>query len=288
MFILRLPSAIILASLILSGIYINGIVGKIIFAVTGMLFAFFAVFEFLDIISKVGKRSYIMFTSLFSAATVFLLVAMRHAAADLLVFEVKIMICFSVMCWIMLLFSKKREDVLDKVLNSVSALFLITLPLSFMVIIYLMDDGTRDAAGRKLFLYFLAVTKSGDIGAYLIGVTSSKLMPGGNHRIVPSISPKKSWEGTVGGLIFSIVVAIYLVKILLAPYRMATPSAVTIGAILFLGGFLGDLAESSLKRIAGVKDSGMIVPGIGGVLDLLDSLLLNAPIFYIFLIPLMR
>ncbi|OGV53480.1 MAG: hypothetical protein A2X45_24415 [Lentisphaerae bacterium GWF2_50_93] len=288
MFILRLPSAIILTSLILAGIYINGLTGKVIFTFIAMFFAFFAVLEFLDIISKVGRRSYIIFTSLFSAAAVFLLVAMRHRVTDLLVFEVRIMIVFAVIAWILVLFSKNREDVLDKVLNSVSAFFLITLPLSFMIIIYLIDDGTRDAAGRKLLLYFIAVTKSGDIGAYLIGVTSSKLMPGGNHKIVPSISPKKSWEGTIGGLIFSIVVAIYLAKILPAPYKLAMPSAVMIGSILFIGGFLGDLAESSLKRIAAVKDSGMIIPGIGGILDLLDSLILNAPIFYIFLIPMMR
>jgi len=287
-FILRLPSAIILTSLILAGIYINGLTGKVIFTFIAMFFAFFAVLEFLDIISKVGRRSYIIFTSLFSAAAVFLLVAMRHRVTDLLVFEVRIMIVFAVIAWILVLFSKNREDVLDKVLNSVSAFFLITLPLSFMIIIYLIDDGTRDAAGRKLLLYFIAVTKSGDIGAYLIGVTSSKLMPGGNHKIVPSISPKKSWEGTIGGLIFSIVVAIYLAKILPAPYKLAMPSAVMIGSILFIGGFLGDLAESSLKRIAAVKDSGMIIPGIGGILDLLDSLILNAPIFYIFLIPMMR
>ena len=288
MFVLRLPSAIILTSLILAGIYINGIVGKVIFTFIGMLFAFFAVLEFLDIISKVGRRSYILFTSLFSAVAVLLLVVMRHRVSDILVFEVKIMIVFAVIAWIQVLFAKKREDVLDKVLNSVSAFTLITLPLSFMVIIYLIDDGSRDAAGRKLFLYFLAVTKSGDIGAYLIGVTSSKLMPGGNHKIVPSISPKKSWEGTIGGLIFSIIIAIYLAKILPAPYKVETSLAVTMGIILFVGGFLGDLAESSLKRIAAVKDSGMVIPGIGGILDLLDSLIINAPIFYIFLIPLMK
>jgi len=287
-FILRLPSAIILTSLILAGIYINGIVGKVIFTFIGMLFAFFAVLEFLDIISKVGRRSYILFTSLFSAVAVLLLVVMRHRVSDILVFEVKIMIVFAVIAWIQVLFAKKREDVLDKVLNSVSAFTLITLPLSFMVIIYLIDDGSRDAAGRKLFLYFLAVTKSGDIGAYLIGVTSSKLMPGGNHKIVPSISPKKSWEGTIGGLIFSIIIAIYLAKILPSPYKVETSLAVTMGIILFVGGFLGDLAESSLKRIAAVKDSGMVIPGIGGILDLLDSLIINAPIFYIFLIPLMK
>ncbi|OGV39036.1 MAG: hypothetical protein A2X48_17905 [Lentisphaerae bacterium GWF2_49_21] len=288
MFILRLPSAIVLTLLILSGIYVQGLTGKIIFTVTAMIFAFFAVLEFLDVISKSGRRSYIFFTSLFSALTVLLLVIMNSRVPSLLVFEIKIMIVFAILCWISLLFSRNREDTLDKALNSTSAFFLITLPLSFMVIIYLIDDGAKDPAGRKLLLYLLAVTKSGDIGAYLVGVTSSKLMPKGNHKIVPSISPKKSWEGTIGGLVFSIAVAIYLAKILPAPYKAGISTAVIIGTVLFICGFIGDLAESSLKRIAGVKDSGVVIPGIGGMLDLVDSLILNAPIYYIFLLSMMK
>ncbi len=288
MFILRLPSAIILISLIIAGTYANGAYGRIIFTFTAMMFAFLAVFEFLDIISKTGRRSYAFTSSLAGAVLVLLMVIMRKNVSDLPLFELKYLAIFAIILWMILLFSRTREDVLAKVVNSISGFVLVAVPLSFMVLIYLIEDGTKDAAGRKLFLYLVAVTKAGDIGAYVAGVSSSKLMSGGNHKIVPSISPKKSWEGTVGGLVLSIVVAVLLVKILPAPYKMGDFTAASIGAILFIGGFIGDLSESSLKRIAGVKDSGQIVPGIGGVLDLLDSLILNSPLFFIFLIPMMK
>lgn len=288
MFIFRLPSAIILVSLILAGTYANGIYGRILFTFMAMMFAFLAVYEFLDIISKTGRRSYVFTSSLAGAVLVLLLVLMRKNISELPAFELKFISVFIILLWMILLFSRTREDVLAKVVNSISGFILVAVPLSFMVLIYLIDDGSKDAAGRKLFLYLIAVTKAGDIGAYVVGMSSSKLMAGGNHKIVPSISPKKSWEGTIGGLVLSIVVAVLLVKILPAPFKMGDFTAASMGAILFIGGFIGDLSESSLKRIAGVKDSGQIIPGIGGVLDLLDSLILNSPIFYIFLIPMMK
>jgi len=282
-FILRLLSAIILAGLILAGIYLQGGMGKAVFTFAAVIFSFFAVMEFLDIISKTGRRSYIFSTSLLSTILVLLLIFIRPSVSRFLIIAETgvIMILF---CWILILFSRQREDVMGKVINSVSAFVLVTIPLCFMVLIYLIDDVNKECNGRKLLLYLIAVTKMGDIGAYLIGVTSSKLMPGGNHKIAPSISPKKSWEGTIGGIIFSVAAAIFLIKILPLQYKFSETYAVFVGIILFIGGFTGDLAESSLKRIAGVKDSGVIIPGIGGVLDLLDSLIINAPVFYFFLL----
>ncbi|MEI6421978.1 MAG: phosphatidate cytidylyltransferase, partial [Lentisphaerota bacterium] len=147
-----------------------------------------------------------------------------------------------------------------------------------------MGDSSGSYEGRKLLLFLIAVTKSGDIGAYLVGVSSSKLMPRGNHKIIPSISPKKSWEGTIGGLVFSIAVAILMLGMLPPSCHFTFTVAIFLGIILFIGGFAGDLAESALKRTAGVKDSGKIIPGIGGVLDLLDSLIINAPIFFLLLL----
>jgi phosphatidate cytidylyltransferase len=100
----------------------------------------------------------------------------------------------------------------------------------------------------------------------------------GNHKILPSISPKKSWEGTIAGLVGSVLMSVVLWKYLqISGANAIVP--IVFGVFLFIGGFAGDLAESSLKRICNVKDSGTLVPGMGGVLDVLDSLLLNAPVF---------
>jgi phosphatidate cytidylyltransferase len=281
MFKYRLPSAIVLTSLILAGILLPGLTGKALFAMVTVFLSYFAVYEFLDIISKTGKKSYPKFTSVFSAVaigSIILLNMILHSG-----FMV-ILVIFVISCWLMILFSKMEKEVLDKIINSLSGFFLVAFPLGFMVLLYMMGDRNESYEGRKFLLFLIAVTKSGDIGAYLVGMSSSKLLPGGNHKIVPSISPKKSWEGTIGGLVSSVAVAIFMSGTIPSSFHFTLNIAILAGIILFIGGFAGDLAESVLKRTAGVKDSGKIIPGIGGVLDLLDSLIINAPLFFLFLI----
>ena len=138
------------------------------------------------------------------------------------------------------------------------------------------------------FLIFVLLTKIGDIGAYVVGTVSNKLMKGGNHKMVPSISPGKSWEGAAGGLIVTILLAI--VFHCLCPQAIVVgniPVAIMTGTLMFFGSMAGDLMESVLKRAAKVKDSGATIPGIGGVFDLVDSLFVTAPLaalIYLFLI----
>lgn len=279
MFKYRLPSAIALTSIILAGILLPGLAGKSIFAVVTVFLSYFAVYEFLDIISKTGKKCYPIFTSVFSAAAMGSIVLFNMVIPSVFIV---ILVIFVILCWLMILFSKMDREVLEKIVNSLSGFFLVAFPLGFMVLLYMIGDGSNSHEGRKLLLFLIAVTKSGDIGAYLVGMSSSKLLPGGNHKIVPSISPKKSWEGTIGGLVFSVAVAVLMSEVF--PYMFPLHVSIFLGIILFIGGFSGDLAESVLKRTAGIKDSGKIIPGIGGVLDLLDSLLINAPLFFLFLI----
>lgn len=129
--------------------------------------------------------------------------------------------------------------------------------------------------GYKLVAYLLLVTKTGDIGAYLVG---SRL---GRHALIPRISPNKSVEGALGGFLFSIVFAAISWFFL----SWMSFKIVFIGGIL-IGIFaqLGDLAESLVKRDYQVKDSSPFLPGLGGMLDVIDSVLFTAPIFYIYLI----
>ena len=111
----------------------------------------------------------------------------------------------------------------------------------------------------------LLTTKSSDIGAYAVGCTI------GRHKLIPWLSPKKSWEGLVGGIATSALVAA-----LFAHFWFAA----IVGACLGLAGQFGDLCESALKRDAGAKDSGSLLPGMGGVLDVLDSPLLAGPVLW--------
>ena len=131
-----------------------------------------------------------------------------------------------------------------------------------------------------LFLDLILGTKIGDIGAYVVGSLSNKITGGRNHKLIPSISPGKSWEGLIGGLLISIGFAFALFPAV-THHEFPVWVPVIPGVLLFFFGAAGDLAESSLKRICGVKDSGRILPGIGGVLDLVDSLMINAPVFVV-------
>jgi phosphatidate cytidylyltransferase len=132
--------------------------------------------------------------------------------------------------------------------------------------------------GHYYVVFFLLLTKSSDTGAYAVG----SLL--GRHKMVPSISPGKTWEGFAGAVAASVLASLIFVHYLgdrLAGMR--TLHAVVLGVLLGLAAVLGDLMESLFKREAGVKDSGRLFPGIGGILDLLDSLLFNAPIMYLYL-----
>jgi len=127
--------------------------------------------------------------------------------------------------------------------------------------------------GTALFAALLLMTKLGDIGAYIVGMTLGKT------PLLPKISPKKTIEGAIGGLFFSILGAIVSKHWLGASYL----HAVSLGLFLGVLGQLGDLSESLIKRDCGVKDSGTVLPGMGGFLDEMDSLLFTAPVFYFYL-----
>lgn len=130
---------------------------------------------------------------------------------------------------------------------------------------------SRYPYGVQWFLCLLAVVFSGDIGAYIFGLNFGKT------KIAPALSPKKSLEGSIGGLFFSAMTAMVFVNFI------PTVPVYVFGVLGILGGMfgqIGDFFESLIKRVSGVKDSGSIMPGHGGVLDRLDGVLLSAPLFY--------
>lgn len=139
--------------------------------------------------------------------------------------------------------------------------------------------------GRLLALYAIFIVKAADVGAYFIGCAV------GRHKLFPRISPKKTWEGFGGGLLTGTVVSV--VFFLLARRHMTSldlglGDAVGIGILLGVLGTMGDLTESLFKRAAGVKDSGRLILGMGGLLDVVDSLLFAAPAMYMYARFLMR
>jgi phosphatidate cytidylyltransferase len=131
--------------------------------------------------------------------------------------------------------------------------------------------------GRMLILYLVAVVKISDVGAFFTGRSL------GRHKLFPRLSPKKTIEGLAGGIVSSIVMSLmffWFTKGKLGAISFGLHDAIIIGTVLPMVGVVGDLFESLLKRAAGVKDSGTLIPGMGGVLDVLDSLLFGAPVLY--------
>jgi len=132
--------------------------------------------------------------------------------------------------------------------------------------------------GKYFVLYFILVTKFSDMGAYAVGSLIGK------HKMIPRISPGKTWEGFGGAIAVSTISSLVFVHFLGDKmFGMNWIHAIILGIVLSSTAVVGDLIESLFKREAGVKDSGNLFPGIGGILDLLDSLLFNAPIMYLYL-----
>ena len=132
---------------------------------------------------------------------------------------------------------------------------------------------TRALEGGEFLIFFLfLVTWAGDTGAYYAGRGL------GRRQLAPVISPNKTVEGVLGGLILAVAAALVARAWFLPSFSVT--DCVAIGLLLTLAGALGDLTESVLKRSAGVKDSGTVIPAHGGMLDRLDSLLFAAPAFY--------
>ncbi|MBM4124999.1 MAG: phosphatidate cytidylyltransferase, partial [Nitrospira sp.] len=132
---------------------------------------------------------------------------------------------------------------------------------------------TRSLAEGEFLIFFLVlVTWAGDTGAYYAGVSL------GRRKLAPVISPNKTLEGLLGGLLLAILVSIGAGLWFLPSFSLT--DCLALGLVLTLTGMVGDLAESVLKRSAGVKDSGSLIPAHGGMFDRLDSLLFTAPAFY--------
>jgi phosphatidate cytidylyltransferase len=148
---------------------------------------------------------------------------------------------------------------------------------SCFAILYLGILGAFALAIRKFgpwhLLMFVFVVKSCDIGAYAAG----RLF--GKHKFSPVISPKKTWEGMAGGVVLAAVVSVAFAVFC---DIMSWNLAIVFGVIFAFIGQLGDLAESMLKRDAETKDSSNTVPGFGGILDVVDSILITAPFGYLF------
>jgi phosphatidate cytidylyltransferase len=160
-----------------------------------------------------------------------------------------------------------REAVRDAAAGIFAAAY-VPLLAGFAVLLLRMEGG------QLLVLTFLLVTIANDVGGYVAGVLF------GRHPMAPSISPKKSWEGMAGSVVLAVAVGVVMLAAFVEGPWWA---GLVLGVAAVGAATTGDLAESLLKRDLGLKDMGALLPGHGGIMDRLDSLLVGAPVSYLIL-----
>ena len=171
---------------------------------------------------------------------------------------------------------KNNPQPLETIAGTLMGVIYISLLLSFFAKLLLVWG---DKTGRLLILYLILVVKFSDMGAYFVGCSF------GRHKLIPRISPAKTWEGFFGGLLSSVVVSVLFYTFVrngMGVLTLHLSDALILGVLLGTIGTVSDLTESLFKRGAGVKDSGRMILGMGGILDVIDSLLFSAPALYVY------
>ena len=178
----------------------------------------------------------------------------------------------------------KSEHPMRNIAITLSGIIYIALPFSLMNLLVFPASAIADMSHSynydyRMLLTFFIILWTNDVGAYCVGSTLGR---SGKHKLFERISPKKSWEGFVGGIVLSMIAGFVLYFVWGDNYQVAQIHWIFIGLIVSIFGTLGDLVESMLKRSVGVKDSGNIMPGHGGILDRFDGVLLGFPMMLIY------
>lgn len=154
------------------------------------------------------------------------------------------------------------------------AVMLSVLCVSHIAYLLQLPVKNEQAGALGLVLFLIFITQFNDVCQYIWGKTLGK------HKIIPKVSPKKTWEGFIGG-----VITVTLISGFVAPYLtpLTMVQGFVAGTLIAISGFVGDVVISSVKRDLAIKDSGTLIPGHGGLLDRIDSLIYTAPLFFHFL-----
>jgi len=281
-FLRRLVSSLILWTVVLTAMFsTNQLVSQYVFLLIMVFLAVTGLIEFYDM---AGRRELMCFKGWGIFGGVLLMVGTflnltgrlgtSGTPARVNDFETSFLILFVLGLCLRQFFSKSNTAGILAISVTLFGLMYVPWLLNFIQKINFFVD----VDGHYYLLYFILITKFSDTGAYAVGSLI------GRHKMIPRISPGKTWEGFGGAILVSTLASLLFVHFL--GHKMAGMNwkhAIVLGVILSICAVVGDLIESIFKREAGVKDSGKLFPGIGGILDLLDSLLFNAPIMYLYL-----
>jgi len=281
-FLRRLASTIVLWTVVLTAVFsTNPVVANYVFLLLVAGLAAAGLWEFYDLVQR---RGLVCFRWWGLVAGVALMASTHYyvtRAAGFRLgpgkpndFETGVLVLFVLGLCLRQLFDRKNPHGFTAIATTLLGLMYVPWLLNFIQKINYLDG----VDGRFYVLYLLVVTKFSDIGAYCVGSLI------GRHKMIPRISPGKTWEGFAGAVVVSTTASVLLAQAAGGRLKeMNLGHALAIGLILSLGAVVGDLIESAFKREAGAKDSGRLFPGIGGILDLIDSPLFNAPLLYLYL-----
>jgi phosphatidate cytidylyltransferase len=250
-------------------------------AVVAAVVAIAALIEFLGLGERVGLRAFRKWTSVCAAGLFYAQYSasfietrtlgagvslVRNATSGVVSIEMILLIFLFGSVGIGLAMRRPLHEIMAAISVSSAGLLFVALPFSYLV---RLDE--IEGAGRQLVLFTLCLIWAGDMLAYFVGQFVGRV------PMARVLSPKKTWEGAFGNFVASLMVAI-----IFAHWTEAsTLTLIVIAGLANVAGQMGDLIESAYKRGAGVKDSGSIVPGHGGMLDRIDSLILASPVVWL-------
>ena len=238
-----------------------------LFCVVIALFVGFAQFEFFRMVEHRKIFVYKYFGTIIGSL-IPVVIFLGNGLPDIKHLEPILIMCASIFVFTLQFVRKDNaRDHLVSMSVTLFSLFYISWFFSFFVKIRLLENGAN------LVAFLIIVTKGADTGAYLGGSCF------GRNELISRISPNKTIEGTLTGIFLSVLLAVTFGRVLTG---FSIFHALIIGIVLAVVGQIGDLAESLIKRDCGVKDSGPYLSEIGGVFDLIDSLLFTAPVFYFY------
>lgn len=212
----------------------------------------------------------VLFATSFFLFHGFVSMPQSESAVDMLIGGILYFAALIPLCFIVELF-QESETPLRNVATTLMGIFYVAFPMSLMLFIPVLITGEWKP---EAFLFYLFIVWGNDVFAYLTGIAIGK------HKMSPRISPKKSWEGFAGGIVGAIAMGAVGSIVVGGSLGMWLGLA----AVVAITSVFGDLVESMFKREAGIKDSGKIMPGHGGILDRFDALLISSPFAFVYLI----
>jgi len=276
--LLRLATAAVLIPIVVALVWWAP---PIVLAGVAAIVAILALVEFLNLGDRVGMRGFKLWTY-FCTVLIFYaqfslgrlethslaggISLIRDVTGGTLSIEAALLV-FLFGCVILgLLTRRPLHEILPAIAISSAALLFIALPFSYIVRV---DE--IEPAGRQLVLFTLVLVWAGDMLAYFVGKSLGRV------PMAPALSPKKTWEGALGNVLASMIVAVLFARWM----QMDVLTLLVIAGVANIAGQAGDLIESAYKRGAAVKDSGALLPGHGGMLDRIDSLILASPVVWL-------